>query len=104
MASTRSIRVMAAVASLPFAFALLSGVARADNGAGAAGTASNAALADILGSGVGGSNLGNSSTAQQVASGFGASNQNNGAQSNGSGFTAIGQSNSHESFIYNPLP
>ncbi|MFD5147443.1 MULTISPECIES: hypothetical protein [unclassified Streptomyces] len=104
MASTRSIRVMAAAASLPLAFALFSGVAQADNGAGAAGTASNAALAGVLGSGVGGSNAGNSSTAQQVASGFGASNQNNGAQANGSGFTAIGQSNAHESFIYNPLP
>ncbi|MFD9427227.1 MULTISPECIES: hypothetical protein [unclassified Streptomyces] len=53
---------------------------------------------------VGGSNLGDSSTAQQVASGFGASNPNNGAQSNGSGFTALGESNSHESLVWNPLP
>ncbi|MFD0357104.1 hypothetical protein ACFVHW_25690 [Streptomyces sp. NPDC127110] len=104
MAGIRSIRVMAALASLPLAAALFTGTAQADNGAGAAGTASNAALAGILGSGVGGSNLGNSSTAQQVASGSGASNQNNGAQANGSGFTAIGQSNNHDSLIYNPVP
>ncbi|MFF3017908.1 hypothetical protein [Streptomyces sp. NPDC057939] len=104
MASIRSIRVMAALASLPLAAVCFTGVAQADNGAGAAGTASNAALAEILGSGVGGSNTGNSSTAQQVASGFGASNQNNGAQANGSGFTAIGQSNAHDSLVWNPLP
>lgn len=104
MASIRSIRVTAALASLPLALAVLGGVAHADNGAGASGTASNAALAGILGSGVGGSNLGNSATAQQVASGFGASNQNNGAQSNGSGSTAVGQSNSNASLVWNPLP
>ncbi|MCM2425099.1 hypothetical protein [Streptomyces sp. RKAG337] len=104
MASTRSIRVMAALASLPLAAAFFTGVAQADNGAAAVGTASNAALGNIFGGGVDGSNLGNSSTAEQVASSSGASNQSNSAQSNSSGFTAIGQSDSHESLVWNPLP
>ncbi|MFB7059192.1 hypothetical protein ACWF95_26640 [Streptomyces vinaceus] len=101
MASNRSIRVLAAVAALPFAALLFTGTAQADNGAGA-GVSSNAAVGEILGSGVAGSNLGNSSTTQQVATGSGASNQNNGAQANGAGFTAVGQSN--DSFVFNPVP
>ncbi|WP_279592285.1 hypothetical protein [Streptomyces sp. KS 21] len=39
---------------------------------------------------------------QQVATGSGASDQSNGAQANGAGFTAIGQSN--DSFVFNPVP
>ncbi|MFD7839319.1 hypothetical protein [Streptomyces sp. NPDC059761] len=101
MASNRSIRVLAAVAALPFAVALFAGTAQADNGAGA-GVSSNAAVGEILGSGVAGSNAGNSSTTQQIATGSGASNQSNGAQANGAGFTAIGQSN--DSFVFNPVP
>ncbi|MFB7983460.1 hypothetical protein [Streptomyces vinaceus] len=101
MASNRSIRVLAAVAALPVAALLFTGTAQADNGAGA-GVSSNAAVGEILGSGVAGSNLGNSSTTQQVATGSGASNQNNGAQANGAGFTAVGQSN--DSFVFNPVP
>jgi hypothetical protein len=46
-----------------------------------------------VGSGVGGKNSGNSATTQQVATGAGASNQNNTAQVNGSAFTAIDQKN-----------
>ncbi|MEV6732482.1 hypothetical protein [Streptomyces sp. NPDC051364] len=49
-----------------------------------------------------GPSLGNASTTQQVATGSGASNQSNGAQANGAGFTAIGQSN--DSFVLNPVP
>ncbi|WP_327278676.1 MULTISPECIES: hypothetical protein [unclassified Streptomyces] len=101
MASNRSIRVISAVASFPFAVALFAGVARADNGAGA-GISSHAAVAEIFGSGVAGANLGNSSTTQQVATGSGASNQSNGSQSNGASFTATGQSN--DSFVFHPAP
>ncbi|MFE2474798.1 hypothetical protein [Streptomyces sp. NPDC001194] len=101
MASNRSIRALAAVAALPFAVALFAGTARADNGAGA-GVSSNAAVGEILGSGVAGANLGNSSTTQQVATGSGASNQGNGAQANGAGSTAIGQSNG--SLVFHPVP
>ncbi|MFE2143895.1 hypothetical protein ACFXA3_19530 [Streptomyces sp. NPDC059456] len=101
MASNRSIRALAAVAALPFAVALFAGTARADNGAGA-GISSDAAVAEILGSGVAGGNLGTSSTAQQVATGSGASDQSNGAQSNGAVSTALGQSNG--SLLFHPAP
>jgi hypothetical protein len=91
MASIRTVRVFAAVAALPLAAALLSGVATADNG-GFADDGSNAAVATLSG-GVGHANSGNSSTSQQQAVGSGASNQSNSAQVNGSAFTAIHQSN-----------
>ncbi|MET7438151.1 hypothetical protein ACWERY_01100 [Streptomyces sp. NPDC004082] len=91
MASIRTVRVFAAVAALPLAAALLSGVATADNG-GFADDGSNAAVATVSG-GVGHDNSGNSSTSQQQAVGSGASNQSNSAQVNGSAFTAIHQSN-----------
>ncbi|MER0447044.1 hypothetical protein ACFYM2_03440 [Streptomyces sp. NPDC006711] len=92
MASIRTARVLAAVAALPLAAALCSGVATADNGA-IAGNGSNAAVATVSGSGVGHDNRGNSSTTQQQAVGSGASNQNNTAQVNGSAFTSINQGN-----------
>jgi hypothetical protein len=97
MASIRTARVLAAVSALPLAAALFSGVAAADNGA-FANDGSNAAVAGIVGSGVGGNNSGNSSTSQQQAVGSGASNQNNTAQVNGSAFTAIDQSNAVVNF------
>jgi hypothetical protein len=92
MASIRTARVIAAAAALPLAAALFSGIATADNGA-FANDGSNAGVATVNGSGVGGSNHGNSSTSQQQAVGSGASNQNNTAQVNGSAFTALDQSN-----------
>ncbi|MGP4043480.1 hypothetical protein [Streptomyces sp. 2A115] len=92
MASIRTARVLAAVAALPLAAALFSGVATADNGA-FADNGSNAAVATVDGGGVGGDNYGTSSTTQQQAVGSGASNQSNTAQVNGSAFTAIDQSN-----------
>lgn len=92
MASIRTARVLAAVAALPLAAALFGGVASADNGS-FANDGSNASVAGVVGSGVGGNNLGNSSTSQQVATGSGASNQNNTAQVNGSALTAINQGN-----------
>ncbi|MFJ3859141.1 hypothetical protein ACIPRL_23185 [Streptomyces sp. NPDC090085] len=85
MASIRTARVIAAVSALPLAVALFGGVASADN------DGSNATVAGVIGSGVGGDNLGNSATSQQVATGPGASNQNNTAQVNGSAFTNIDQ-------------
>ncbi|MHC0433002.1 hypothetical protein ACX6XY_22925 [Streptomyces sp. O3] len=92
MASIRTARVIAAAAALPLTMALFSGVAAADNG-GFANDGSNVSVASIIGSGVGGDNSGNSATNQQVATGSGATNQNNNAQVNGSAFTAIDQSN-----------
>ncbi|MYT25070.1 hypothetical protein GTW69_33175 [Streptomyces sp. SID7760] len=92
MASTPTARVIAAVAALPLAACLFGGVASADNGS-FANDGSNASVAGIVGSGVGGNNSGNSSTSQQVATGSGASNQNTNAQVNGSAFTAIQQGN-----------
>ncbi|GAA3042939.1 hypothetical protein [Streptomyces glomeratus] len=90
MASIRTARVLAAVAALPLASALFTGVASADDGA-FADDGSNAAAASITGSGVGRDNNGNSSTTQQQAVGTGASNQSNTAQVNRSAFTAINQ-------------
>lgn len=97
MASIRTARVIAVVAALPLAAALFTGIATADNG-GAASNGSNATVATIVGSGVGGNNSGNSTTTQQVASGAGASNQNNTASVAGSAFTAIKQSNTAVNF------
>ncbi|MEU9315686.1 hypothetical protein [Streptomyces sp. NPDC048295] len=90
MASIRTARALAAVAALPLAAALFGGVAQADNGS-YANDGSNAAVATVVGSGVGGNNTGNSSTSQQQAAGSGASNQSNSAQVNGSAFTVIDQ-------------
>ncbi|UYQ63202.1 hypothetical protein [Streptomyces peucetius] len=92
MASIRSARVLAVAAALPLAFSLLGGVAQADNG-GFADDGSNASVATITGSGVGGSNFGNSSTTQQSATGSGASIQSSTAGAGGLGFTVIDQDN-----------
>ncbi|MFI5758150.1 hypothetical protein [Streptomyces sp. NPDC051569] len=92
MASFRTARAFAAVAALPLAAALFTGVAQADNGA-FSNHGSDSTVATLSGSGVGGHNFGNSTTTQQVATGAGASNQNNTASVVGSGFTSIDQSN-----------
>ncbi|MER8068302.1 hypothetical protein ACFU76_17030 [Streptomyces sp. NPDC057539] len=102
MASFRTARAFAVVAALPLAAALFTGVAQADNGA-FSGDGSNATVANLTGSGVGGHNLGNSTTTQQVATGEGASNQNNTANVIGSGFTSIDQSNENVSVSFNNL-
>lgn len=102
MASIRTARVIAAVSALPLAAALFTGVAAADNGS-FADNGSNAAVATISGSGVGGDNFGNSSTTQQQAVGSGASNQSNTAQVNGSGFTAIDQDNVNTAIYFTQL-
>ncbi|WP_328926512.1 hypothetical protein OG429_19180 [Streptomyces sp. NBC_00190] len=101
MASIRTARVIAAVAALPLAVAFFGGAASADNGA-FANDGSNASVASVIGSGVGGDNQGNSSTSQQVATGSGASNQNNNAQVNGSALTAIDQSNANVAVNFHP--
>ncbi|MFD5750953.1 hypothetical protein [Streptomyces sp. NPDC127033] len=102
MASFRTARAFAAVAALPLAAALFTGVANADNGA-LANDGSNASAASISGSGVGGHNFGNSTTTQQVATGAGASNQNNTASVVGSDFTSIDQSNENVSVNFTNL-
>ncbi|QTZ93102.1 hypothetical protein [Streptomyces auratus] len=97
MASIRTARVLAAAAALPCAAVLCTGVAQADNG-GFATSGSSSAATSQEGSGVGGANLGNSTTGQQVANGAGAANQNNTASVNGSGPTQIDQSNTTVNF------
>ncbi|MFF5534404.1 hypothetical protein ACFY71_18295 [Streptomyces cinerochromogenes] len=100
MARIRTARILAAVSALPLAAALFAGVAAADNGA-IADDGSNAGVAAVLGSGVGGGNTGNSSTTNQNAVGSGASNQSNTAQVDGSAFTAVqqGNGNVHVDFV-----
>ncbi|GAA3011464.1 hypothetical protein [Streptomyces fulvorobeus] len=102
MASIRTARAFAALAALPLAVALSGGVAAADNGS-FANDGSNAAVGTVGGSGVGGNNLGNSSTSQQQAVGPGASNQSNSAQSDGSGITVINQANQDYAVNFSPF-
>ncbi|MFG2637111.1 hypothetical protein [Streptomyces sp. NPDC048362] len=102
MASIRTARVFTAVAALPLAAALFSGVAAADNGS-FAGDGSNAGVASIIGSGVGHDNNGNLATTQQNAVGSGASNQSNTAQVNHSAFTAIQQGNENVAIHFSHL-
>lgn len=97
MASTRTARVTAVAAALPFAVALLSGVAQADNG-GFANNGSSSAAVSQGGIAVGGENNGNATNGQQVANGEGASNQNNTASVNGAGHTFIHQDTTSISF------
>lgn len=101
MARIRTGRVFAAVSAVPLALALFGGVAAADNG-GFADDGSNAGVASIVGSGVGGDNHGNSATTQQNAVGSGASNQSNTAQVDGAAFTAVNQGNSNTSVTFFP--
>jgi hypothetical protein len=106
MASIRTARVIAAVSALPLAAALFTGVAAADNGAIAdngSSAAATTAFQGLVGSGVGGSNSGNSSTTQQQAIGSGASAQSNTAQVDGSAFTAVNQGNSNVAVGFTPL-
>ncbi|MFE0453769.1 hypothetical protein ACFW2D_21215 [Streptomyces sp. NPDC058914] len=102
MASIRTARVIAAVSALPLAAALFTGVAAADTGA-IADDGSNAGVASVVGSGVGGDNAGNSSTAQQNAVGAGASNQSNTAQVDDSPLTTVNQGNSITEVAFAPL-
>ncbi|MEU5423339.1 hypothetical protein ACFY1P_15580 [Streptomyces sp. NPDC001407] len=93
MASTRTARVLAAVAALPMAALLFTGIASADDGGQLANRGSNVAAAAIVGSGVGHTNNGNSTTGLQQATGSGASNQAATASVNNSHDTAIRQDN-----------
>jgi hypothetical protein len=81
MASIRTARVLAAVASLPLAAALFSGTAVADNGS-LSDSGSNAAV---------------------TAVGSGSSNQSNTAQVSGSAFTVVDQSNDSVTVNFTPL-
>ncbi|UNO40858.1 hypothetical protein [Streptomyces sp. MST-110588] len=87
MASTRT-RVFASLAALPLAAACFTGVAQADNG-GYANHGSNASAAGVLGSGVADDNEGNSTTSQQSATGYGASNDSRIYNFNDVGFAYI---------------
>ncbi|PZG89403.1 hypothetical protein C1I97_31405 [Streptomyces sp. NTH33] len=102
MASSRTARVLAAVAAVPLAAALFTGTAAADTGA-IAGDRSNAGVAGVVGSGVGHNNSGNSSTTGQQAVGTGASNRSNTAQVNGSAFTSVQQGNGNVAIHFTPL-
>ncbi|MFD9422545.1 MULTISPECIES: hypothetical protein [unclassified Streptomyces] len=106
MASIRTVRVLAAVAALSLAGALFGGVAVADNGS-FANDGSNAAVATVGGSGVGGdnggNNGGNSSTSQQQAVGAGASNQSDSAQVDGPAIAPINQSHTNVAVHFTPL-
>ncbi|SFD19797.1 hypothetical protein [Streptomyces aidingensis] len=101
MAIIRTARVVAAFAALPLAAGLLGGVAHADSfdSGSFAGYGSNASVGTIIGSGVGGTNNGNSATTQQIATGGGASNQSNTAGVVGTGPTVVGQSNVDINFV-----
>ncbi|MBW1604140.1 hypothetical protein JJV70_18910 [Streptomyces sp. JJ66] len=109
MARVRTARIVAAAAAVPLALAAFGGMAQAHDGyddyssysdyadydahGAFAGFGSNAGVVSSVGSGVLGDNLGNSTTNQQAATGWGASNQANNASVNGSGFTVIDQDN-----------
>ncbi|UQA94186.1 hypothetical protein [Streptomyces halobius] len=97
MASTRRARVLAVAAAPPFAVALLSGVAQADNG-GFANDGSSSAAVSQGGVAVGSDSNGNTTNGQQVANGEGASNQNNSASVNGAGHTYLDQTNATVTF------
>ncbi|WP_320777912.1 hypothetical protein [Streptomyces sp. CRN 30] len=93
MASIRTARALAAVAALPLAAALFSGVAVAGDGAPAhdGKNGANVGVADAVGA-VGMHNDGNFSTVLQQAVGCGASNQNFTTQFKESKLTFIDQS------------
>lgn len=93
MASIRTARALAAVAALPLAAALFSGVAAADGGAPAKDgkTGPNVGVAHTVGA-VGKHNDGNFLTVPQQAVGSGALNQNNTAQIEDSKIVVIDRS------------
>ncbi|TVL92294.1 hypothetical protein [Streptomyces sp. SAJ15] len=98
MARIRPARTLAAVAALPLAVALFGGVAHADGDDGA-GDGPNKSVGSIVGSGVGDDNNGNSTTTQQIATGTGASNQNNTASVIGAEDVFIDQHNATVVFV-----
>jgi hypothetical protein len=107
MARIRTARTVAALAAVPLAAALLLGgasAAFADNGAGA-GSGSNASVVSTVGSGnIFGGVDGNSNWTQQVATGSGASNQNNTlASKDNSGFILADQSNKNVDIHFAPV-
>ncbi|WP_035847423.1 hypothetical protein [Kitasatospora azatica] len=107
MARNRTARIVAALAAAPLAAGLLlagAGAAFAENGAGA-GDGSNAAVVSNIGSGnIFGTVDGNSNWTQQVATGSGASNQNNTlASKDNSGFIYADQSNKNVDILFAPI-
>jgi hypothetical protein len=107
MARIRTARTVAALFAVPLTAGLLlagAGAAFADNGAGA-GDGSNASVVSTVGSGnIFGNVDGNSNWTQQVATGSGASNQNNTfASKDNSGVILAGQSNKNVNIYFAPL-
>ncbi|MFE9422616.1 hypothetical protein ACFYNO_06605 [Kitasatospora sp. NPDC006697] len=107
MARTRTARIVAALAAAPLAAGLLlagAGAAFADNGAGSQ-DGSNASVVSNVGSGnIFGGVDGNANWTQQVATGSGASNQNNtlGVKDN-SGLIWADQSNKNVDITFAPV-
>jgi hypothetical protein len=97
MACIRTVRVLAAAAALPVATVLFAGAAAADDGAFAGGH-SGATVVSNSGGNAGVGNFGNVTTARQVVTGAGASNQNNTASVAGADFTAIDQNTANVHF------
>lgn len=107
MARTRTTRLVGLLAAAPLAAALLlvgAGTAAADNGA-LAGDGSNSSVVSNVGSGnIFGTVNGNYNTTQQVATGSGASNQNNNFQAkDNAGFIFSDQGNREFNFVFAPV-
>ncbi|MFJ9519438.1 hypothetical protein ACIRPK_14365 [Kitasatospora sp. NPDC101801] len=107
MARTRTTRLVGLLAAAPLAAALLlvgAGAASADNGA-LAGDGSNSSVVSNIGSGnIFGTVTGNYNQTQQVATGSGASNQNNNLQvKDNAGFIFSDQGNRDFNFVFAPV-
>lgn len=103
MASIRTARVIAAVASVPLAFGLLGGIAQADNTGAVAGVGSSSS-AQSIDSGFGIGELekeGVETNTQQSATGRGNSNENNTVGIADSAFTFVDQSTN--AVVFGPL-
>ncbi|MDH6138127.1 MULTISPECIES: hypothetical protein [Kitasatospora] len=107
MARIRMARTIAALAAAPLAAGLLlagAGASFADDGAGSSGN-SNAGVVSSVGSGnIFGGVDGNANSTQQVATGSGASNQNNtlGVKGN-SGVVSTDQGNRNVDITFAPI-
>ncbi|MER5861993.1 hypothetical protein [Kitasatospora sp. NPDC002040] len=107
MARTRTTRLVGLLVAAPLAAGLLlvgAGAAAADNGA-LAGDGSNSSVVSNVGSGnIFGTVTGNYNQTQQVATGSGASNQNNNFQvKDNTGFIFSDQGNRDFNFVFAPV-
>lgn len=107
MVRSRTTRLVGLLAAAPLAAGLLlacAGTASADNGA-LAGHGSNSSVVSNVGSGnIFGTVNGNYNSTQQVATGSGASNQNNNLQAkDNTGFIFSDQGNRDFNFVFAPV-